>query len=306
MEGVSIETKDETLEYYRKAGEIASEVSKATSRIIKPGRKILDVCEEIEGMILQLGGKLAFPCNIGINEVTAHFTPSKETQDVIPDNSIVKIDLGVHVNGFIADTAITISLDPMYESLKLASEEALDVAIRNIKPGKKVSEIGKVIEESILKYGFKPIRNLTGHSMERFSLHTGKAIPNVPQINGSKIKVGEVYAIEPFVTSKNASGLVKNCKESYIFKFNKKKGVKTESEIELLNRIKKEFYTLPFTTRWLVNHYSMEDLKKIFIKIISSKCVIPYYVLVEESYEPVAQSEHTVLIHKDGCEVTTL
>lgn len=305
-EEISIETKDEGLENYRKAGKIASKVRKSVPNIIKPNRKILDACEDIENMILKLGGKLAFPCNIGINEVTAHYTPLIETSDIIPENSIIKIDLGVHIKGFIADTAITISLDPIYDLLKIASEKALEVAIRNIKPGKKVSEIGQMIEETISKFGLKPIRNLTGHKMERFSLHAGKAIPNVSSINGSKIEAGEIYAIEPFVTFRDASGFVKNSNESFIFKFIKVKGAKTEQEKAFINHVKKEFASLPFTERWLVNSHPIEDLRNILNRMILSKCIMPYHVLIEESNKPVAQSEHTVLVNKDGCEVTTL
>ena len=297
---------DETLEYYRRAGEIASKVRKAVPRIIKPKREILEVCEEIERMVFKLGGKPAFPCNIGINEVTAHFTPLKDSQEVIPEDSIVKVDLGVHLDGYIADTAITIPLDPSYEPMVMASEEGLEVAIKNIKPGKKVSEIGHLIEKSILNLGYKPIRNLTGHKIERFSLHCGKAIPNISQMNGSKIEVGEVYAIEPFATFTNASGIVKDNKEAYIFKFNKEKGAKTKNVIDLLQLIKRDFFMLPFTPRWLANYYSTEELKKMFNEIISSKCIVPYYVLVENSNKPVAQAEHTIVVTEEGCEVLTL
>jgi methionyl aminopeptidase len=304
-EGILIKIKDEELENYMKAGKIASKVRESMPNIIRPNRKILDACEDIENMILKSGGKLAFPCNIGINEVTAHYTPLKETHDIIPENSIIKIDLGVHIEGFIADTAITISLDPVYDLLKIASEEALEVAIRNIKPGKKVSEIGQMIEDAISKFGLKPIRNLTGHKMERFSLHAGKAIPNVSSINGSKIEDGEVYAIEPFVTFGDASGFVRNSNEYFILKFVKVKGTKTKQESVFINQIRKEFASLPFTERWLVNSYPIEDLRNMLNRMISLKCIMPYHVLIEESNKPVAQSEHTVLINKDGCEVTT-
>ncbi len=266
----------------------------------------MEVCEEIERMIFELGGKPAFPCNIGIDEVTAHFTPPIESREVVPKGSIVKVDLGVHLNGYIADTAITIPMDPFYESMISASEEGLEVAIENIKPGKKVSEIGYLIEKRILNHGYKPIRNLTGHKIERFSLHCGKAIPNVSQMDGSKIEVGEVYAIEPFATFTDASGIVKDNREAYIFKFNKEKGARTKNVIDLLRLIKRDFYTLPFTPRWLVNYYSKEELKKIFDEIISSKCIVPYYVLVEGSNKPVAQAEHTVIVNEEGCEVITL
>ncbi len=299
-------THDETLEYYRKAGQIASRVRKAVPHIVKPGRRVLEACEEIENMIFKLGGKLAFPCNIGINEVTAHFTPSIENIEKFPDESIVKIDLGVHLNGYIADTAITIPFDPVYDSMTLAAENALDAAIKDIKPGKKISEIGYTIEKNITRHGFKPIRNLTGHKIERYSLHCGKAIPNVSHMDGSKIEKGEVFAIEPFATSIDASGFVRDNREAYIYKYSKEKGLNSKKAIEIIRHIKKDFLNLPFTPRWLANQYSREELQKYLSEIISLKCIIPYYVLFEESNKPVAQAEHTVIINDEGCEVLTL
>lgn len=296
----------EELEYYRKAGQIASKVRKAVPNIVEPGKKILEVCEEIENMILKLGGKLAFPCNIGINEVTAHFTPLGNNSELIPDGSVVKIDLGVHLSGYIADTAITIPFNPAYESMILAAEDALRDAIENIKPGIKISDIGHIIEKNITRHGYKPIRNLTGHKIERFSLHCGKIIPNIAQMNGTKIENGEVFAIEPFATYVDASGIVKNNQEAYIFKYNKEKGSKSKKAIKLLRHIRNEFITLPFTTRWLESLYPEPELQNYLNEILSSRCIIPYHVLVEESHKPVAQAEHTVIVNEDGCEVLTL
>jgi methionyl aminopeptidase len=296
----------EELEYYREAGQIASKVRNQVPNIVKPGKKILEVCEEIENMIFELGGKLAFPCNIGINEVTAHFTPLGSNSEIIPNDSIVKIDLGVHLNGYIADTAISISFNPVYESMIIAVEGALRDAIENIEPGIKVSDIGYIIEKNITRHGYKPIRNLTGHKIGRFSLHGGKAIPNIAGMNGTKIENGEVFAIEPFLTYVDASGIVKNNQEAYIFRFNKEKGAKSKKTIKLLRHIRNEFLTLPFTTRWLENFYPEPEVQNYLIELVSARCIIPYHVLIEESHKPVAQAEHTVIVNEDGCEVLTL
>jgi len=124
-------------------------------------------------------------------------------------------------------------------------------------------------------------------------------------MDGSKIEVGEVYAVEPFATFTNGSGLVRDKKEAYIFRFNREKGAKSKNVIKMLRLIKRDFFNLPFTPRWLTNYYSTEELEKIFNEARLLKCIAPYYVLIEESNNPVAQAEHTVLVNDDGCEVIT-
>jgi methionyl aminopeptidase len=153
-------------------------------------------------------------------------------------------------------------------------------------------------------HGLKPISNLTGHQISRYSLHAGKALPNVFHLSLSKVKVGEIYAVEPFVTVSNAAGKVRSAKEAYIFRFIKHKSLKVEHAKQLLNYIEKNFRTLPFTERWLKGciprYYSTA-----FSELLSSKSLMAYRVFIEASGKPVAQAEHTVVITKDGCHVLT-
>ncbi|MEM3572000.1 MAG: M24 family metallopeptidase, partial [Candidatus Bathyarchaeia archaeon] len=176
------------LNYYFQAGKIASKVRDMSKSIVYEGISILELCEKIEKTITDLGGKLAFPCNIGINEITAHYTSPINDPLKLPKNSIVKIDIGVHVDGYIADTAITVCFNQELYSLKIAVEESLDRAIKNLRPGIRNSDIGAIIQKTINDYGYKPIQNLTGHLIERYSLHAGKSIPNVFTFTSSKIK----------------------------------------------------------------------------------------------------------------------
>ncbi len=296
----------EALDCYRKAGRIVSKVRRLVPQIVKEGMHVLDLCERVEGAINDLGGKPAFPCNVGINEVAAHYTSPPNDSSVIPSGAVVKIDFGAEVEGYIADSAITISFTPEYEPMTLAAEEALKSAIEGLRPRIRVSEIGALIHKTIVERGYKPISNLTGHKVDRYIIHTGKAIPNVPSINGSRIETGEVYAIEPFVTSQSAAGSVRDLDKAFIYRAHREKGVRTEEAKKLLAYIKRNHRTLPFSTRWLRKASPIQRLDDVFLELLSSKCVIAYPVLVEATGKPVAQAEHTVAIIEDGCEVLTV
>jgi len=169
-----------------------------------------------------------------------------------------------------------------------------------------MSEIGRVIQTTIERYGFRPIRNLTGHSIERYTIHAGKSVPNVPQLlNNGKILEGEVYAIEPFVTLARAEGAVTNDVNSYIHRFIKLKGVKNPESKKVLEEIHQQYSTLPFAVRWLEKKFSRQVAVSAVKDLVKDKCLGSYPVLVEETRQPVAQSEHTVLVTRDGCEVLT-
>ncbi|UCH02256.1 MAG: type II methionyl aminopeptidase, partial [Candidatus Bathyarchaeota archaeon] len=199
----------DTLECYIKAGKIAVETRKEIRNMIKEGVPIIEICQKVEDTIRRKGGDLAFPCNLCINDVAAHYSSPPKDIKMIPKEAVVKVDLGVHVNGYIADTAFTVSLTPEYDSLIYAVNEALKQAIRIIKPGIKTDQIGKTIQSVIERYGYKPIKNLTGHQMSRYVLHTGKSIPNVPKYDFSRLKVDDVFAVEPFLTLSSGDGTVR-------------------------------------------------------------------------------------------------
>ena len=296
---------EEVFEKYRQAGKIAAEVRKETKKIVREGMRILDLCEKIEALIRKRGGKPAFPCNVSINEVAAHYTSPLQDSQTIPKNSIVKVDIGVHVDGYITDTAVTVCFNPEHENLVQTAEEALQKAVEIIRPGLSMSQFGSAIEKVIKTRGFKPVSNLTGHQISRYLVHTGKALPNVSNFSLSTINVGEIYATEPFVTVADAAGKIENAPEAYIFRFLKHKSLRDSYAKQLLGYIKDNFHTLPFTERWLQECVPQNHYRAAFSELLTSKSLMSYPVFVEASRKPVAQAEHTVLITKDGCVVLT-
>ncbi len=296
---------EEVLQKYRKAGKIAAEVRKEMRSFVKESMPIIDLCEKVESMIEKKGGKPAFPCNVSINEIAAHYTSPPLDKQLIPENSIVKVDIGAHIDGYIADTAITVCFNPEYENLVRTAEEALEKAIEILRPGLSISQFGTMIEKTIKSRGFKPISNLTGHQIGRYLVHAGRALPNISHLSFSKINAGEIFATEPFVTVADAAGKVKNEPEAYIFRFIKPKSLRDQYAKRLLLYIQKNFHTLPFTERWLGGCIPQSHYRNAFSELLSSKSVMSYPVFVEASRKPVAQAEHTVLIMEDGCLVLT-
>jgi methionyl aminopeptidase len=297
--------RDDELESYIKAGRIASEVREAVRPLVMVGRSLLEISEWVEDSIRKRGGTPAFPCNVCVNEVAAHYSPPIDDPSVIPEDALVKVDIGVHVDGYIADTAITISLHERFSGMTNAINEALAQALKVIRPGMKTSMIGSVIQSAIETRGYKPIWNLSGHQMYRYVLHSGKSIPNVKSLSFSKITEDEVFAVEPFLTLASGRGEVRNGIPEYIHRCHKERRVKDRDADRLMKRIRTAFRSLPFSKRWLTGTLPEERLAHAFDQLLRVRNITGYPVLLEAARKPVAQAEHTIIVTEDGCRVTT-
>lgn len=295
----------EALAKFRLSGKILRETREEMRNLVRENMPIIQVCEKAEALIREKGGKPAFPCNVSINEVTAHYTSPPNDERRIPEKALVKVDIGVHVDGYVTDTAFTACFNSEHKKMQSAAEHALKAAIDNIHAGMATSKIGGIIEKSIKNRGFKPISNLTGHSVGRYLIHAGTSIPNVTQISLAKVKAGEVYAIEPFVTLPEAGGRVEGTSEKTIFRLVKAKSVKNPYAKQVLKYVQANFRTLPFAERWLKGVVPSEGHNEAFKELLKTKIIAGYPVFVEISRKPVSQAEHTVLITENGCEILT-
>jgi len=289
------------LNKWKKAGEIAALLMKKTKQLCKPGVPLLEIAEKIEAEAESLKVKWAFPINLSINEIAAHATPQHDDKTLA--SGLLKIDLGISIDGCISDMACSVDLTPDKKFKKMieANEKALQEAIKVIKLGVQVNEIGKKIHEAITKDGFAPIRNLSGHELQRNTLHAGLTIPNYD--NGNKLQLEEgVYAIEPFATT--GEGVVQDGKPSGIFMLLNKKPVRDRTSREVLEFIEKEYSTLPFSARWIVKKFGTRAL--ISLKSMQQQEILHSFAeLIEKSRAPVSQAEHTVLIEKGKVSVLT-
>jgi methionyl aminopeptidase len=299
------EFDEEAFEKLRLSGRILRETREEMKTYVHEGMPIIDVCEKAEGLIRNKGAKPAFPCNVSVNEIAAHYTSPPDDKKRIPENSVVKVDIGAHVDGYLTDTAVTVCFGSEYKSLVETAEHALKAAVENIQPDLSTSRLGSIIESTIRSRGFKPVSNLTGHQVGRYIVHTGTSLPNVSQLFSSKIKLGGVYAIEPFVTFPKAAGRVENGDESTIFRFVKPRSMENSYAKRLLKYIEDNFKTLPFAERWLQGVVPGEHHREAFHELLASKSLTQYPIFVEASGKIVAQAEHTVLVVEKGCVVLT-
>ncbi len=294
------------IEDYIKAGKIASEVREMARAKNWVGKTVYEICEEIECEIRKRGAKCAFPVNTSINEVAAHYTAEPNDELTIRENDLVKIDLGAQINGFIADTAVTVNYDPQYDNLVFAAEKALSNAMSMIKVGVKASNIGRTIEKTIKQLGFKPIANLSGHSLDQYTIHAGKSIPNIWSIGSFSLSDSSAYACEPFVTTKEGLGFVREGKVKNIYAMVTRKKIKNEEADKLLDFIWNNFNMLPFALRWITKEYEENKARELLDILIKKKAVHAYPILVEANEQRVAQAEHTFIPIENGVTIMTI
>ncbi len=293
------------VEDYLKAGQIAGEVREIVRNTNWIGKTVYDICEYIEGEIKKRGARCAFPVNTSINEIAAHYTAEPNDETIIQETDLVKIDLGAHVNGYIADTAVTVCYDPQYDDLVSTAENALANALSIIKTGIKTRDIGSRIEKVIKQRGFKPIVNLSGHSLDQYEIHAGKSIPNTWAIGGFSLSDQSAYACEPFVTTKEGGGFVRNGQTKNIFALSSRKRTKDAESDRMIDYIWNNFNFLPFALRWLTSEWELSEARSLLGNLVKKKIIKAYPVLVEIHGQRVAQAEHTFIPNDNGVTIVT-
>ncbi|MDI6806671.1 MAG: type II methionyl aminopeptidase [Candidatus Aenigmarchaeota archaeon] len=283
----------EVLEKYKRAEEISTKVIEFSKGLLKDGIKILEIAESVEKKIFELGAKPAFPLNIGINEVAAHFTPASDDTSILKVGDLVKIDIGVHVDGYICDRAFTICVGDEKHQLIEACEKTLKEALKLIKPGAKICEISEVVENSLAEFGFNPIRNLCGHGLERFVQHAAPSIPNAKNDIKDELKENQVIAMEVFGT--NGSGWVKESYPALIYQFANDRLPRLLEARKILDMAKFKFEKLPFTKRWL-KEFSPLKLDFALKELVNIDAIKAFPILKEQTDALVAQAEETVIL----------
>jgi len=283
------------IEKLKKAGRIAAQVLEYGKNLIKKDASMTEVLDKIEEKITELGAKPAFPAQISCNHLAAHYCPDEEDKTVFSDQ-LACLDVGVHVDGFIGDTACTVDLSGKYSDLVKASQEALDNAIKIIKPDVALSEIGKVIQETINNYGFAPVRNLSGHGLGKYEIHTKPNIPNFDNGDKTKIEKGSVFAIEPFAST--GAGIVQDSGTATVFELTNKKPVRNMITRQVLKEIE-SYDGLPFTTRWLTRKlggkakYGLKEMEQLGM-------LHAHPPLADKDKGMISQAEHSILIDDEG------
>ncbi len=296
--------EQEELDNFIEAGKILSKVRKESKSLIMVGEPLLEIAETIEKMIYDEDVEPAFPVNISINDIAAHYTPEFGCEKVLKETDVVKIDLGVSVDGGLADSAYTVDLSEKNGELVKAAQEALDAALAIIKPGVGVGEVGGVIEEKIRSYGFRPISNLTGHMIKTNELHAGISVPNVKSSDNYRFQVGDIFAIEPFVT--NGRGHVEDSDQVEIFSLYSPNPIRMRQSRQIIQHVLENYGLTPFAERWLRSKFPSKLLVSAALKeMLSAQVIRGYPVLKEQSGSLVSQFEHTILIEENGIRILT-
>lgn len=285
----------QTKQNYLKAGKISAEVLEYGKSLLKKGNSLLEVTEKIEKKIFDLGAKPAFPVQISCNEIAAHFCVEEDDKNIFADQ-VVSLDLGVHVNGAIGDNAFTIDFSGNHNDLVKAAQKALEEALKIVNVGTELREIGKIINDTIASYGFNPVRNLSGHGLDLYNIHTKPTIPNIDNGDKTILKKGMAFAVEPFAT--NGSGVVHEKGLPTVFMLEHKKPVRNTITRDILEEIE-TFEDLPFAKRWLTKKFGVKA--NFALRQLTQLGMIHQFPpLVEVNKGIVSQAEHSVLIDDEG------
>lgn len=295
--------EDYALDCFRRAGRIAAECREWARANIQPGVRVRDVLETVEATIRARGAQPGFPAQSSRNFVAAHYCSAPEDDLRYEEGDCAKVDIGVHVDGYIADTACTVDLsrDGRWQGLIRASSDALAAAIATIEDGLPVGEIGAAVERTILAAGFQPVRNLTGHGLARWKVHTAPQIPNYAERGGGRLRVGTVFAIEPFACT--GQGFIREKGKAEVFMLvrppTKAKGL----DRDMLKEIE-AWRGLPIARRYFT-HMDREVVEDTFAKLARQGSLVRYPPLVESEDVMVAQTEHSIYLGPEGVEILT-
>ncbi len=289
----------------REVGKVSAEALAHSKTIVKEGAMLLDIAEELESFIKKRGMDLAFPVNISTNSNAAHYTPEAEDRSMLSGNEIVKIDLGARKDEYLGDCAITIDLSGRFSRMVDAASEALENAISLVKAGRPVNEIGREIAKSAEAKGFRSIRNLGGHGIDKHDLHADIFIPNFDNGETATLEEGQVIAIEPFVT--DGEGIVAEGEHLQIFQKTRDATTRSNDLRSISDFIDSNYRTYPFALRWLEKGTASGEFKirRALNELARQDAIESFPVLVEKKGGMVAQAEKEMIVEKGGCEIVT-
>lgn len=287
----------------REAGRVASAARQLGARLIVEGARVRDVCEAVEAEIRRLGGQVAFPVQSSRNEIAAHYCPAPEDDTAYQEGDLAKLDVGVHLDGYVVDTALTVSVGNKAENQRAieAARAALDEAVRLAGPDVEVRRLSQAIERTIRGHGLRPVRNLCGHGVGRWTVHCPPPIPSVATASRTRLPIGAVVAIEPFAT--DGEGVVAERGAPEVFRLDPRKPIAEGLDDEVAAAIQ-AFRGLPFSRRQLCG-LPRKTVERTLAVLLERGGLMAYAPLVETSGRPVAQAEHTIYIGASGAEVLT-
>ncbi|KAF2806274.1 peptidase M24A, methionine aminopeptidase [Mytilinidion resinicola] len=309
---------------YRQAAETHRQVRQWAQKHIKPGQTLTEIANGIEDSIRRLVGHdglsegdaliagMGFPTGLNLDNIAAHYSPNAGCKKVLQQNNVMKVDIGVHVNGRIVDSAFTMAFDPMYDNLLAAVKDATNTGVREAGIDVRLGELGGYIQEAMesyeceingTTYPIKPIRSLCGHTILPYSIHGTKSVPAVKTNDMTKMEEGDMFAIETFGSTGNGRCVDQGEVSHYALRRNAPKvDLHLSSAKLLLGTITQNFGTLPFCRRYL-DRIGQEKYLLGLSNLVKSGIVEDYPPLVDKKGSYTAQFEHTILLRPTVKEV---
>lgn len=305
---------------FRKAAEIHKRVRHKAQSSIKPGMTMTEIANLIEDSVrgyangeTLLDAGIGFPTGLSLNHVAAHYTPNAGDKVVLKYEDVMKVDIGVHVNGRIVDSAFTFTMDDKYDNLLAAVKDATNTGIKAAGIDVRLTDIGEQIQEAMESYELelngktypiKCIRNLNGHNIFPYSIHGDKSVPIVPNGDETKMEEGETFAIETFGTTGNGYVITEGECSHYSLNADVDSSSMTESARNLRGVIQDNFGTLPWCRRYL-DRLGQEKYLLALNQLVRNGVVNDYPPLVDVKGSYTAQFEHTILLHPHKKEVVS-
>lgn len=306
---------------YKMAGEISNRVIKQVADKCVAGASVRDLCSFGDQLLSEETSKvfkkekelkkgIAFPTCLSVNNCVCHFSPLASDTDLeLKDGDVVKIDLGSHVDGFIAAVAHTVIVGSPAKvtgrkaDVLLAAHYASEAALRLMKPGTENSAVTNVVQTIAESYKCKPIEGMLSHQLKQFEIDGDKSIiqnPNEMQRKEhekSTFELHEVYAVDVLISSGEGVGREMETRTTVFKKTNETYMLKMKASRALFTEVNSKCGTMPFSLR------SLEDEKKArmgVVECVSHKLLEPFHVLYEKPNEIVAQFKYTVLLMPNG------
>ncbi|MDP2666718.1 MAG: type II methionyl aminopeptidase [Candidatus Diapherotrites archaeon] len=289
--------------HYETAAKVHALCRQKARDMIQPGVKLLDIAEEIEALTKKNGCGIAFPINLSLNDIAAHYTPSAGDETLVKKGDVLKVDIGVHHDGYIVDAAFTLDFsgDAEVANLVTATQAALEAGFKEVKMGVEVRVLGAAIGGTLKKYGVDPILNLSGHGLDAYTAHCSPTIPNIANDDPSPIEEGHAYAMEPFASIRG-NGEIFEAPQIEIFEVHEKVPVRNPHARRMVDFCLEHYEGLPFAERWLARDLDMSDFsrKTALRDLVKFGAITPHPVLREKKGAIVAQFETTMLINQDS------
>tara|TARA_Y100000310_G_scaffold206563_1_gene206972 strand:+ start:2631 stop:3515 length:885 start_codon:yes stop_codon:yes gene_type:complete len=284
--------EEPTFDDWKKAGKLAAETLQLGKGLVKKGASLLEVSDKLDKFIYDNKAIPAFPSQISCNEIAAHYC-AHPNDDITFEDQLCCIDVGICVNGAIGDNALTVDLSGKHTHIVKAAQDALKAATDKVQIGTPINEIGKAIYDAIASHNLSPIRNLSGHGLGPYDVHTTPTIPNYDNGNTQTLEKGDIIAIEPFAT--DGAGVIYESSPNTIWVLRKKKPVRSMITRNILKDIEK-FQGLPFTTRWLTKNHHEGKVNFALKELLQMDIIKDFPPLVDKNKGMVAQAEHSFYV----------